>query len=408
MNEILANLKETLEKKVSEGKQLGKTTRGIKGDVLEELKNYTIFLDNIYSEVRVIDRVICLLEGIDSENKLPKCKYCGEDYCLFSKKKDQYFAEVCSQKCGIKYGGTKNSDPEVAKRAAEKRKNTYKDRYGVDHISQLDEIKQQKHETAMSNYGSLKAAYHDTMVKTLKDKYGVYNISELDEIKLRKIKTSRQNWGTDYPWQSDEGKKLQKEGVYEKYGVYNISQLEEIKRKKEEQSLRNYNTRNVSQSLEVRRKILESNGVEYKTPSGNIILCDGFESKILDLIYGLFPEEVIKPQPEMSIEYKENNKTRVWFPDCIIGEYIVEFKELLTCFLYEGNIINKLIATNKKGYKTFLIVGDYNNNEYVKLELLYDINNDSIMWELNKLTDKADTCINVLTEKFTNKILING
>jgi predicted nucleic acid-binding Zn ribbon protein len=57
------------------------------------------------------------------------------------------FSEVCGQECGVKYGGTKNGDPEISIKAAIIRKQTIRERYNVDHISQLDSIKKQKNKT---------------------------------------------------------------------------------------------------------------------------------------------------------------------------------------------------------------------------------------------------------------------
>lgn len=403
MNEILKNLKNRTKQKFDNNKAI----KGVKKEELPYLVEYTSFLDNIYKKVRTVDRVVCLLLDIDNKDKLPICKFCNERKCMFSNKKGEFFREVCSKECGIRYGGTKNKDPERAQKAAERRKNTYKNRYGVDHISQLDEIKKQKHETAKNNYGSLKVAYHDTMSDSIKDKYGVDNISKLDWVKAKKIETSRINWGTDYPWQSDEQKNNLAYILYKKYGIYNVSQLEEIKRLKEETSLRNFGVRNPSQSIEIRRKILESNGVEYKTPSGEIILCDGFESKILDVVYKEFSGNCIIPQPEIKFNYEENGKQRVWFPDCIIGDYIVEFKELLTCFLSEYNIINKLLSAIKENYKVMLIVADYKNNDFVKLEPMFNMNNDEFLWYLTDLSVPSYNCRNILKENLKSKIVMD-
>lgn len=411
MNRNLISLKETLQKKLDEGKQLGRITRGIKGETLKELQDYTKFLDGIYSKVRLIDRASCLLLDIDNPEKLPVCKFCGVGKCLFSGSKGEIFREVCSKKCGIRYGGTKNSreeDPEKVRISSEKRRQTLRKKYGVDHISQLDRIKNKQKQTAIDNYGSLKAAYYDTLVDTIESKYGVDNVSKLDWVKLKKIETSRENWGTDYPWQTDEAKNNLVDSLYRKYGVYNISQLEEIKNLKEETSLRNFGVRNPSQAIEIRKKILGSAGVEYKIPSGEIILCDGFESEILDVVYKEFSGSYIVPQPEIKFWYEENGKQRVWFPDCIISDYIVEFKELVSCFLSESNIINKLLSAIKENYKSMAIIADYKNNEFVRLDPMFDMNNDEFIWYLADLGVPSSNCRKILKENLNNKIIDNG
>jgi hypothetical protein len=247
------NLNEELEKiikKVNNSKILGKVIpRNL--DFTIEVKNQTKFLDNIYAEkkIRNVDRIFCLISNIISTNQIPLCKQCNKNHSIF-KSSGVGFSEVCSQKCGVKYGGTKNKDPEVSIKAAIIRKQTMKERYNVDHISQLDSIKKQKNKTAIKNFGSLKAAYYETAQKTVQQNYKVDNISKLDSIKEKKKETSRQNFGTDYPIQNEKKKEEYKQKIIETYGVDNISKLDSVKEKKKETCLTNWGEDNYSKTAE--------------------------------------------------------------------------------------------------------------------------------------------------------------
>jgi len=125
------------------------------------------------------------------------------------------------------------------------------------------EFVQKKKATAIKNYGSEKAAYIDTMSKTVKQKYGVDNISELSTIQQKKIETSRERYGTDFPWQTEEGKQAQKQGVRMKHGVDNVSKVPEVKQKKIETTQQHYGVDNPFQSEEVKEKIKETNMKQF-------------------------------------------------------------------------------------------------------------------------------------------------
>ena len=198
----------------------------------------------------------------------------------------------------------------------------------------LPETNKKRQQTTIKNFGSLSKAYDNST--TMKNKYGEDNCSKLNWVKEKKKRTSRKNWGTDYPWQTEEGKRLQKEGVQKKWDVDNISQHDSIKQKKVETSRKHWGTDNPSQNILIRKKILAQNGVEYITPSGNKFLIDGCENIALDYLYEEYDENIIIPQPEVTIDYfDDDNKKHVWFPDVkvIIPIYCLYLMRICThCF----------------------------------------------------------------------------
>lgn len=275
LNEIL----DTIRKKVNNGKQLGRVIPRSQ-NALKLIEEQTVFLNDNYKDVtggiRPIDRIFILLNNIRTLNDIPVCKQCNKNHVLFLRSGAVGFSEVCSQECGVVFGGTKNGDPKVSKKSLENRKNTVRAKYKVDHISKLDYIKKIKKETAIKNYGSLKSAFYDTAQKTIHERYGVENISQHEPTKEKKIKTSIKNYGTDYPWQSEKGKHEQKQAVIDKYGVDNISKLDKIKEQKKETCIKNWGVDNYSKSIYFVESMIKDNNPNWRGGISNSDYCDIF------------------------------------------------------------------------------------------------------------------------------------
>jgi hypothetical protein len=292
-------------------------------------------------EINSSIRIYCVINDIHDKSQVPTCKQCNKMKTFLSMYEG--FKKSCSTR--LCYQST-------------------------------FEINKKRQNTAIKNFGSLKAAYVDTAQKTIQEKYNIDNISKLDWVKEKKKETSLKNWGTEYPWQSEKGKILQQQGVINKYpGVTNISQLDEIKIKKEETSLINWGVRNPSQSTEIRQRILEKNGKEYITPSGKRFLVDGNEYIVLDYLYKKYEENQITLQPKISIPYLDSeNKSRVWFPDVLIYDsdkkYLIEI--ITIDFLATEICLDKrFLSTRNLNYIPFAIL--HNKNGFLfKLDLEKD------------------------------------
>ncbi len=63
---------------------------------------------------------------------------------------------------------------------------------------------------------------------TLQEQYGVDNISQLEEVKKKKVETCRGHFGTDYPMQSKEVMDKSRASMLDKYGVDHNSHRPEI------------------------------------------------------------------------------------------------------------------------------------------------------------------------------------
>jgi len=269
-----------------------------------------------------------------------------------------------------------------------------------------------KHATSMERFGSLKAAYVDTAKKTIQKKYGVDNVSQSEEIKQKKIDTSRERYGTDYPWQTKEGKCAQKRGVFEKYGVDNISQLDSIKKQKELTSLKNWNVRNPSQYPVIRKRILDINGVSYKFPSGKTVLIDGSESITIDyLLESGYLESDIKTQPNIRIKYYMGNLDHYWFPDISLNVsgklYVVEVKLLDFITTYD-NLSYKLTCGKRRGYNTKCIVSDLQRDSIFELDF---VDHNIYVYRAKGSLKKTSALINfldILKDKIGYNTIIKG
>lgn len=132
-------------------------------------------------------------------------------------------------------------------------------KYGVENISQLDNVKQKKKETTLMHYGVESPLQSkeilDKLQSTCLAKYGAPCSFMNEEVRENYKKTLSEKYGVDNVWEIEEVKKKVNETIKFKYGVDNVSCNEEIKEKKRQASLKKYGTEYVLQSNEVREKI---------------------------------------------------------------------------------------------------------------------------------------------------------
>lgn len=93
-------------------------------------------------------------------------------------------------------------------------------------------ITKQKQKTSLKLYGHVCSIHGDNkhkVKKTLLDRYGVENISQVPEVRDKKIETCRKNFGVDFPMQSPKVREKSKQVCLKKYGVPSASMSEEYK-----------------------------------------------------------------------------------------------------------------------------------------------------------------------------------
>ena len=205
-------------------------------------KKFTLeFLNKICSE-----KGITLLQNY-SEDELNcqkninfKCVNCNET----TYKRFEYIIKynpICHS-CSNKYKGIKA-------------RNTILVKYGVENVSQLDDIKNKKKETTFKNYG-------------------VEHNSQCQLIKNKKIVTCLNNFNVNYPTQSQEIKNKCKITCLKNYGVEHPSQSEELQQKGKDSSLAKFGSEYASQSplfkQQVKETCIKNLGVNYPMQSQEV------------------------------------------------------------------------------------------------------------------------------------------
>ncbi|MCH5166889.1 MAG: hypothetical protein J1F35_03265 [Erysipelotrichales bacterium] len=112
-----------------------------------------------------------------------RCPVCGK-FTEFVNKNDQIYRRYCSWECK-----KKNTN------MAERHKQGCLKKYGVENISQVESIKEQKKQTFLRHYGTENNFGRPEVTKTILDKYGVDNIQKLSEIKEKVKQTCLKKYG---------------------------------------------------------------------------------------------------------------------------------------------------------------------------------------------------------------------
>lgn len=144
-----------------------------------------------------------------------------EKLSKYSHKKILCACDICGNEKEVKYNNyckyiSKDILYTCKKCNLDKRKQTCKEKYGVDNVSKSEKIKNKKVETMTTNgtsCGFKSQSYKDTLMIN----YGVGNPSQSPEIQLKKEETCFKNFGVKYPAQSEEIHKKQQSGYILKH-----------------------------------------------------------------------------------------------------------------------------------------------------------------------------------------------
>jgi hypothetical protein len=202
-------------------------------------------------------------------------------------------------------------------------------KYGVENISQLEEIKNKKRETTFKNYG----VEHNSQCQIVKDK---------------KINTCLKNNGVEHPQQSKEIKNKSKQTCFNNYGVEHPTQNQEIA---EKSFTKCYKAKS------------------FVFPSGNKIKCQGYEPFALQELININISEydiVTGCKNVPTIWYNdENGKEHRHYVDIFIPSknMCIEVKSSWTIAQKSGNIFEKQTAAKEFGYKYEIWVFDKNGNK---------------------------------------------
>lgn len=202
-------------------------------------------------------------------------------------------------------------------------------------------------ETNLEKYGCVSPLQNKNIMiktkKTLIENYGVDNIS-----KLESVRDDRRN-----NFKSEDFKNKSKETCLKKYGVDNPSKSEIVKNKKMETTFRNYGVNNPSQSI----KIFESAQISGKKIIKHVcgLMYRGtYEKDFLDFCI----KENIVVEKGITIEYDFNGVLKYYHSDFYLPKInmICEIKSSYYYELYKDKNISKKYGTIKKGYNFIFII----------------------------------------------------
>lgn len=104
--------------------------------------------------------------------------------------------------------------------------------------------------------------------KTIRKRYGVDYISQIEEVKEKKVQTMLKNFGVKHNFQLKSQLEKRRLTVKKRYGVNNVSQANTIKKKKAETFYEHYGITNIFKDNEyIKRKTLEKYGTLPGKPS---------------------------------------------------------------------------------------------------------------------------------------------
>ena len=230
-------------------------------------KENNIFLTNSYSNINRDTRIIgkCLTENCQNNfNKVFRQLVKSEAYC-----------NICSK---IKH---QNKIKEVVL-----------DKYGVENVFQMKEIK-------------------DKIKNTNLEKYGVSNPNQNKEIRNKTKQTCLEKYGVENPLKSKDIKLKIEKTLIEKYGVSNPLKSNSVREKAKQYYFKNYGVEFNTQVPEIAEKA-HKNSYRKKTyifPSGKELICQGYEPFAL--------EKLVKDEniSEEDIVTGCKNVPQIWYND---------------------------------------------------------------------------------------------
>ena len=218
---------------------------------------------------------------------------------------------------------------------------TFNKLYGVDHISQLEEIKEKKRETCKKNFGveypsqskEIKQKIEDSNLKN----YGCKNVFQNEEIKERIKQKNIENLGVEYPMQSKICKEKSKKTCKEHFGVEYSLQDKHIRELGKQTSLDRYGVENYGALT--RPQKYEFDNLKF----------DSFW-ELAFYLYHIDKDHDIEREP-CKFEYYVGNAKHYYFPDFRVGNKYYEIKgDHLIDFYKNGKI--KTLKTLSKGVTT--------------------------------------------------------
>lgn len=189
-----------------------------------------------------------------------ECLECGKEFEVTPKYLSQQF---CSKKCR----GEHDRRTGKSKQNSEKAKETWKQKYGVENVAQLDSVKEKKRQTSLEHYGVEHPWLDDTVQAkrqaTILANHGSTNPMQDPKVVEKAQQTNLERYGTKTPAQNDEIKHKTRAHFNDTYGVDAAMQVPQFKERYVSTSMRKYGVKYAFLSDEAREKARKTNERKY-------------------------------------------------------------------------------------------------------------------------------------------------
>ncbi|MCK9476956.1 MAG: hypothetical protein M0R46_13595 [Candidatus Muirbacterium halophilum] len=250
-----------------------------------------------YNNIKCGDLIDIKVEHLTKSSRVKvkfKCDKCGKekevDYKLYGEYGHNFPDYICRSCNLVKNNQEKYGVDNVfqLKDVKEKTKETNIKKYGVEYISQSSEIQDKIKETFRNKYGTdhplQNKEFREQYDNVIKEKYGVDNVSQSQEIKDKKVETCKKNHGYDYISQDPNHKQKMIEKNIRIYGTKHMFQSEEIKEMIKKTNLLKYGYEYHSQNPVIKKKSTDSYiktaHKRMKKENPNIIDINNIDEKI--------------------------------------------------------------------------------------------------------------------------------
>lgn len=304
----------------SKKKEWEKKNKNYPFEVYKQVFKLTEFLNNSYNKINLSQR-FWHIENNKSE--LQYCPICKNKLLRWNTTTYSYFI-TCSKKCGFEHSrSTVSNNYKNNPQIIEKRINTCRKKYNVDHACQKDELKEQIRQTNIKNIG-----YSGPFANPEFNKKIAKSNSENKIIIKNKIRQT----------------------CLKKYGTTNYFKTQEFLTKRNKTRKIKYGTTNMFDVTHPTTK-------KYKNT--DLIYQSSYEKYFLERMEKIGLLNKIKRGP--TLKYVWENKNHLYYPDFILNNTIIEIKSSWTYNKCGKDkklqlLVNtKLEAAKDKGYKTIIL-----------------------------------------------------
>jgi len=299
------------------------------------------------------------------------CSICGKiniiPYCSYTIKIEKYGYTTCKGKCSsekikqtsLKKYGTEH--PTQNDRVKENYKQTIIKKYGVNHYSQTDEFLKKYKQTNLEKFGTEYCSQNNKVKEKVKEtclkKYGTICSLHNKEINEKTKQTWIKNYGVNHPNQNEKIIEKTKQTNLKKYGSSCSLQNKEIKEKSKQTCLKKYGVEHPFQNYEILSKQQKSAKKRKIYEQTNLFYQGTYEKDFLEKYINILD---INNGP--TVKYIFNDEEKIYFSDFYIESknLIIEIK---SDYIYKLQLDKNLTKRNtclKKGYNfIFIINKDY-------------------------------------------------